>query len=283
MYVLPSLPATLRALTDEEIERVNRDHPRPEGKTIDDWCPTCWGEKKFDFYAPDDMALPHQERRVDTYGCDCPAQFQLWRLFHRTGLGEHYGHLNWGDVLGVDPAIFLFITRYLDSVQMHLRQGTGLFLHGRNGNGKTLLSSLVFRKLLALGYSGCWTTYNEMLALYTSGWRDAAEKAWFDATVQRADVLVIDDLGKESVSFANVSMPALDLVFRARMQAGHVTIITTNMDEDQYHERYSSSMVSLVTEACLSREFTAEDWRPTYSGIKEYEVSKGIVRPYTLR
>ena len=166
---------------------------------------------------------------------------------------------------------------------MHMRQGTGLFLHGRNGNGKTLLSSLVFRKLLSLGHTGYWATYNEMLALYTSGWRDPDERAWFDATVQRADVLVIDDLGKESVGFQGVSMPALDLVFRARMQAGHVTIFTTNMEEEQFHTRYSSSMTSLVSEACLSREFAAEDWRPTYAGVKEYEVSQGIVRPFALR
>ena len=67
MATLPPLPATLRALTDEEIERVNRDHPRPEGKTIDDWCPTCWGDKSFLYYSPDDMIKPHVDRGLVTY------------------------------------------------------------------------------------------------------------------------------------------------------------------------------------------------------------------------
>jgi hypothetical protein len=283
MTSLLQVPPTLRALTDEEIERVDRDHPRPEDKTIDTWCPTCWGTKRFTFYAADELKLPHRERRLSDYECICLGQFKLWRLFHYTGLGEHYGRLGWADVLGVDGGVFEFIHDYLANLEMHLRQGTGLYLTGPNGNGKTLLASLVFRHFLALGYSGCWTTYNEMLDLYSATWRNQDEKAWFDNTVKRAQVLVIDDLGKESVNLQAMSNAALDMVFRHRVQSGHVTILTTNMADDELRERYSRSMISLITEACLSRAVPGEDWRQAYFEIKQYETMRYIVRPFTLR
>lgn len=314
MQHLPPLPPTLPLLTDEQIERADRTRAWPPDKaSIDEWCPTCFGEKKFDYYVPDDLNVqPYSARAIDTYECDCRAQFKLWRLFSYANLGDRYGRLSWGDTVGIEASVLGWVYDYARSAEAHLQQGNGLFLWGRNGNGKTLLATLLLRRFMAAGHTGYFTTYNELLEQWVATWGSGnrSEKEYFQALIQHTRVLIIDDLGKESslAAFQESAVSALDLVLRARVQNGFVTILTTNMrfapappevDEDlpekketvyerevrkrDLYKRYSRSMVSLITEACLLRQFTADDWRAQSRDVREYEASRNIRRPYTLK
>lgn len=278
MLTLPSLPPTIRSLTSAESDRLKTK--QVIRGSIDDWCPTCGGEKSFRWYV--DTNVPFEQREVDEYACSCIDQFRLWRYFGYHGLGDLYARFSWGDAHGVSVQTREFVEGYLADLAYHARQGNGLFLHGTNGNGKTLLASLVFRRFLREGYVGYWATWNEMLDLYTTGWRDNEERAWFDATVRNAQVLVIDDLGKESIGRAGVAMPALDSMFRARVQSGQVTIMTTNESADGFRERYSKAIVSLAAEACIDHHFAGADYRAEWAKMKTFERETRLTRPLTF-
>ena len=285
MSTLPALPKLYRP-TDEEIDRAEAEEPF-RGTTIEDWCPTCGGDKKFLWYAREDLHRPHRERHIETYECPCADQFRLWRLFYCTGLkGGRYGQLNWGDVVWVPMDSFTFVKDYIDKATRYQRRGIGLFLQGNNGTGKSMLASLVFRHFLGLGHFGYWVTYHDMLTMYTATWnRRQDTQEWFDTAVRNADVLVVDDLGKESQNqtFQEISRSALDGVFRARWMARRPTIFTTNLDPAEIGRRYSGSMLSLMGEACLHRRLSGEDRRPDSRQIDEYEIEQDLTRPFTLR
>jgi DNA replication protein DnaC len=283
MLTLPPLPPTVKILTTAESDRLN-EQQRPGAVSLDDWCGTCGtglnGPQVFRWF--DDMTKDFSERTIVDYRCNCEDQFKLRRWLGYHGVRDQFARMFWGDAFGVAPAARAFIESYLADAQYHRQQGNGLFLYGANGNGKSLLASLVFRHFLAEGARGYWATWNEVLDLYTSTWRDDEERAWFDKTVRNAPVLVIDDLGKESVGRQTVAMPALDSMFRSRVQGGLITIMTTNEPMEKFQERYSKSIVSLATEACLPFAFLAGDYRPNYAQLKEFERQAKLTRPWTF-
>lgn len=282
MTQLPALPPSVRPLTSAESDRL-------VGKQaihgpIDLWCPTCFGAKTFRWW--NDMSIPLTQRDPVQYDCPCYEQFLLWRWFGYHGV-ERYGRTFWGDAFAVPKPIMDKVEDYLSDMDWYSQRGHGLYLHGLTGNGKTLLASLVLRRYMEKGYTGFFATWDTMLDQYTSGWRDEEERAWFDQTVRAAQVLVIDDLGKENANRGEVGRAALDSVIRGRVQGGRVTILTTNLNDADFTKLYSSSIVSLAHEVCESIQFVGSDFRSPGDGVRfpdllNMERTGHLTRPMTF-
>jgi DNA replication protein DnaC len=274
MYQLPPVPAHIGYLTDEQSGRLSQTEPLSYG------CLTCDGDKQFRWWA--DAFDPNQPHEVVDYACDCPGQFVLDRYLSYHGLKRKYANFGWADVLDVNPDAHKAVLDYLANFRGYCRQGTGLLLHGPSGNGKSMLASLVLRYAISTGQRGFWTTFDQMLDLYTTGWRDNAERAWFDKMVRYAPVLVMDDLGKEHAARYETARASLDSVFRTRVQAGLVTMLTTNAERERFKETYKGAILSLSDEACLEVRLTTDDWRGRKFSLDQQEVRDGLTRPITL-
>jgi DNA replication protein DnaC len=319
MLTLPS-PESVPSLNDDVFARLNRKFPgvlptRPLDQPNSD-CKTCGGTRQFRWFAdlqtgivpvrretprvgePDKVDVTYEIPSVPEiadYECPCWKQSRIQAYLLAHNVGKNSARYTWADTAWVPPDILGAMAEYAANCTDWANRGLGLFLHGLWGSGKTLVSTLILKAFLAAGVEGHWITFNEMLSMHTSSWRDQEAKEWFETRVRNAQVLVIDDIGKET-SFAprdedgnvmgsnwgSLVSRALDSLFRARVQNGMVTIITANMHPEQVAANYTAALGSLATEACLPYEFPAQDVRQLYVERVKAEAKLGLTRPFTF-
>lgn len=266
-------PIGIRTLTSEESDRLKR--AKPDCPPSPAQCITCKGTGKFQWWDdPATMGMAVQ------YECPCKDQWILHRRLLLSGIGLSYQRLSWTDMRWCDDDAMGLTLDYLDDRQANLDNGYGMLFHGRKGSGKTALAVLLLKRLIGEGVDGYFTTFNEMIETFTSGWTDNADKAWFHRRVKNAGVLVIDDPGRERHSA--LPGPLLDEVIRHRTSDLRPTIITTNHTLSQFQEAYGEYVMSLLTERAHTYEFKGSDVRPQSNDRTKAEMKAGLTRPLVL-
>jgi DNA replication protein DnaC len=282
MAVPSALPSSLRPLDEADTDRLRRVFPDlwsdPERT-----CLIC--RKTGEYLAPDGK-----------HECDCYDQWTLhWHMLY-SGLKTAYQRLTWADLDDQVPAsIWEAITDYLDHIDNYVRAGLGMILWGKPGTGKTMISALLFKRLLATGYDGYFTQFNELLDSYTATWRDQDELLWFTRRIRNADILVIDDIGREyktggvynegtrQIQYPESFRSALfDDVIRHRTGHEKPTIITTNFTQEQLLTGYGGPVLSLLSERSTFHEVTGPDFRSRAKERFADEARQGVVRPFTF-
>jgi DNA replication protein DnaC len=272
-YKLAPNPSGCRSLRDPEVARLRQQYPglwANPAKT----CLTC--DKKGEF-------LTRRNGEVITVTCDCLAQWKLHRWMLNAGVDEHYQRLSWEDVIGVPDSVQVEVMDYLEGASANLSQGHGLTLWSPDrGTGKTLLASLVLKRLLADGHDGYFTQFNLMLDFFTATWRSEEERSWFTRKVRNVGVLVVDDIGRENKGRDAVSEAMFDTVIRARVAGSRPTIITTNYNPEQLLQGYGPNVLSLLSEVNIAIELPGADFRPRQHEQTRQDIASGLVRPLVV-
>jgi DNA replication protein DnaC len=209
--------------------------------------------------------------------CDCKAQLQLYKHYLAAGIGLSYKRLSWEDYHGDSAALetaLVYLNRHKDMV----RAGFGLLLHGDYGTGKTLLSVLVAKELVKLGYTVYFATFAQMVDEFTRGWGSNEEKLRFESKVVKSDVFFLDDIGKEFRTKTNLSESTFDHVMRQRALDSRATFLTTNMTMGELKSGYGSAIFSLLTERMIDHHVVGNDYRPVARERALGEISKNIRR-----
>lgn len=107
-------------------------------------------------------------------------------------------------------------------------EGRGLYIHGDVGTGKTYLASALASVFVAAGYTVVLTTTLAMLADIQGTFDDDSSSVAVLQRFTRADVLILDDLGKESGSAWSVS--TLFQVVNYRYETMRPLIVTSQYD-----------------------------------------------------
>jgi DNA replication protein DnaC len=261
-------------LTDAEREWLAGRYPSANQTPKD--CVTCRGAKRFRWYGPG-------RAEVRDYRCPCAKQFILYRRMLHSGIGLALQRLDWDDGNGIPPEPFARVTRYADNVERYVHAGIGLVLSGEaRGVGKTMCAALVLKDLICNhGVHGYMTTFSALLDAYTDGWPSPAARADFVARIRNAQVLLIDDLGREQRGRISVAGSALEDLVRHRCQHALPTLLTTNLTQAEIASGYGGHVVSVLAEAALVVDFpaTATDYRPAAQVRLEDEVAQGLTRP----
>lgn len=145
--------------------------------------------------------------------------------------------------------------------------GGGLYIHGRTGSGKTHLASAVARAGVEAGLRVCMTTAVDMFSAIQETYGGGGST---EAAVRRyaaCDLLVLDDLGKESAS--QWSAMTLYRVVNARYEAMLPTVFTSQYAPRALLARLSRSgeaetaeaIVSRIRETCATVALTGPDRR----------------------
>lgn len=272
MRKLPPNPPTIRALTDGERELLISFYPDLQ-KSLSD-CRTCRGRKSFRWL---------HDGEPTEFECDCVGQFRLHRYLLHLGIDYSYQRLSWDDAEHVEKAALDKVFDYADHADGYINAGIGLVLHGTMGSGKTLVTTLLLRRMAKDGHDVYFTTFQHLIDCYTGGWRDEEKKAWFDRRIRNAGALGIDDLGRENKNRIEVVEAMLDEVLRSRVSAARPTIITTNKTLNELKSIYRSNVMSLLAESSIEHEFSGEDYRTTAKDARIVEAQAGLSRPIVLQ
>lgn len=274
LHTLEPNPAAVRPIRDADLIRLTERYPALP-KVLRD-CLTCHGRRSFLWRAEDGEPVQ--------YACPCDEQLLLHLWLLNAGLDLRYQKLSWADATGVDERVVEAVMDYADNAESYASNGIGMVLHGMRGNGKTMIASLLLKKLMASGYDGFFTTFQGLLDLYTKGWgRNAPEhQEWFDRRVKNAGVLVVDDMGREHDGRLKVAEAAFDDVLRTRVMGDRPTILTSNRSIKELGELYSLNALSLLDEVSLVVEFNGEDYRSRQREIRVIESQLHLMRPVVI-
>lgn len=120
---------------------------------------------------------------------------------------------------------------YVVNFQKYREGGNGLYFEGTNGTGKTHLAAAITLNLIAKGIPVIFKTGEQLLSDIKRAYDipDVREHEVFDVYI-KADLLVIDDLGKEQCT--EWAMTAIYKIINARYEDMRPTIVTTNFNTD---------------------------------------------------
>ena len=273
----PPLPPSIRTLRNEEFDRLHDRYPRLS-KTPKKGCITCGDTGEYRWWTDE------KRTEVGTWKCDCNSQWLLNHYLLNANIGLTYQRLGWADMTRAETGAMDKVFSYMERAEAYVRSGVGLILYGEMGTGKTALSSLLLKTLLAQGHDGYFTTFSEMIDTYTGGWNDKEERAWFHRRIKNAGVLVLDDIGREYQGRAKNGLPesTFDEVLRHRIAASTPTIITTNRDMTEMQQGYGGNVMSLLHERSTTYKFIGEDFRDQARNRVNDEADLGLTRPVVL-
>jgi DNA replication protein DnaC len=278
MIEMPPLPPGIRLLTNPEVERLQARYP--DLPPTPDQCITCGGRGQFLWWPPRTVTRTEPVE----WKCNCLDQWVLHRYLLNAGIPIGYQRLGWDDMEAITADTRQAMAEYIEHADAYVRAGCGLMLHGDPGTGKTMLAVLLLKALLAEGYSGYFTTFTDMVALYTSTWRSDEERAWFDQRIRNVTFLVLDDPGKEygGARGSGLAGAAFDAVLRYRVSSSKPTIVTTNHDSDRVAENYGGSIIDLLSECSRQIVFDGESFRDRHRQRVLNEVSLNLTRPVVI-
>jgi DNA replication protein DnaC len=279
-FELASLPPALAdGLTNEDARRLQKIYNRPaeDPRKV---CHTCQKEGTFKARFQDEIV---------TVACNCTEQWILSRRLLACGIGDAYQRYSWHHVTGVPSDALERVRLYMDNLPALLNDGLGMILWSpRTGTGKSLMSYLILKEALARGYTGYFTSFADMVDHHMAGWSDPETRAWFTRTIEHADVLVIDELGKENPGRHNVVDELLDRVVRSRVAHNRATILPTNLeprhgDAGSDFTRYQQGLLDLLTEASIIVEVSGESFRDRRRAQRVDDSLSGIRYPVVVR
>lgn len=280
-FRLASLPPALAdGLINEDARRIEKIYNRPmeDPRKV---CHTCDRKGTFQARFRDDIV---------TVTCNCREQWILARRLLACGIGDAYQRYSWGHVTGVPKVALERVRLYMDNLSALLNDGLGMILWSpRTGTGKSLMSYLILKEALAQGYSGYFTSFADMVDHHMAGWSDPETRAWFTRTIEHADVLVIDELGKENPGRHHVVDELLDRVIRSRIAHNRATILPTNLEPQHGKSvgddftRYHQGLLDLLTEASIIVEVSGKSFRDRRRAQRVDDALKGIRYPVVVR
>ena len=142
------------------------------------------------------------------------------------------------------------------------KDSPNLLLYGSTGLGKTFLSTCIAEAVSARGFSVAYDTAINIVAAYETikfGNGDGEAAAERAARYERADLLIIDDMGTEMGTAFTVS--ALYNLINNRLMAKRPMIVNTNLMPEALSEKYSSAVASRLLGEFMALRFFGDDIR----------------------
>ncbi len=144
--------------------------------------------------------------------------------------------------------------------QTFSERSSNLLFSGDTGLGKTFLSACIARTVADSGYSVVYETASHLFAKLERAKFSGDEEARRETEKYMAcDLLIVDDLGTEMPGQFTTS--ALYGLVNDRILAGKPMIISTNLNSDDFTNRYNRQIASRLRGNFVRLPFVGEDIR----------------------
>lgn len=231
----------------------------------------CQCEESQKYWIEYDM---EQERKVKEFAEAkerAEMQAKIDKLLGKSGIKKRFLNRTFDNfnVNEINQEACGIARKYAEDFKNFKEKGEGLYFVGGYGTGKTHFAAAISLYLIKQGIPVIFKTLIDLLAEIRKTFDDNSNVNEFEVLelYKTVDLLVIDDLGKESPTEWSLAM--LYAILNERYEACLPTIITTNYNDAELIRRLSvrgdrttaEAIVSRLHEVCYSVEMYWEDWR----------------------
>lgn len=245
-----------------------------------DQCPTClakpiqvddgiWGFENGSYSYKD-----------EEYPCDCQGQMQLRKHYMLAGIPDQYMRLAWDDFRAGNESMKDKVATYLEKWSSFKLHGMGFEFASPNlGVGKTFAATHIGKELIKQGESVYFIPFLEVVSVLTRqhpNW-EKIERRFYDSTVLILDEVVPPTTAPQAALFSG----KLEELIRNRTNYNRISIVTTNMTEDEMEFEYPRTY-SLLSAKQIRVVLEGADARQKHIANENLEMAmNGEVRPIT--
>ena len=200
-------------------------------------------------------------------------QAKITRLLGKSGINKRFRQRVFQTFVTDTPAqkkAYSVAKAYADNFEKHLEDGTGLYIEGTNGTGKTHLAAAIAMQLMTEYQIPCICKTAGDLLLDIKSAFDSGSTTERDilSVYKEVSLLIVDDLGKEQCTDWSIS--TLYSILNERYEKMLPTIVTTNYNSDDlvraltpkgYDNYKATAIISRLREVSQVLTMAWEDYR----------------------
>ena len=193
------------------------------------------------------------------YNCECVKKYKFLHNMIMSAIPAKYRYADINEVQVPELKTSLDkITTYIKLLNDHRKAGTGLYLYGTTGTGKSYVACYVLEQAILKGYSTFFCTVEQY------------KRALFDKdndyiyNVNESDFTMIDDYGREFSDTKGFIDSQVDEMLRYRYDRNKPTIITSNI---LARDIENLRIKSILYDAYIKLPFECVDYRKSLGGV----------------
>lgn len=152
------------------------------------------------------------------------------------------------EIARVAPDVVQSVRRYVNDIDAQLDAGSGLWLMGDVGTGKTALAMIVSKAAIEAGRSVAIYSLPRLLGLIRASIDTDEGMIGFLDRLAAVDLLHIDDLGAENTT--DWVLEQLYSIVNTRYEDERAMLVTTNLDPESLREQLGIRTVSRLVSVC---------------------------------
>lgn len=154
------------------------------------------------------------------------------------------------------------ILDYSDNLKRAYENNVGLFIQGDRGLGKSAILSWLLKEAHAIGYTGYFTTLQELVGLAFKATKEASFDILLQQILTEVDFLVVDEIDKVYLSRGGEVDAMLDKNFTARYYANKPVWVTSNTLRSSLGDVYGKTVLDRFKESMMELTFKGMSIRP---------------------
>lgn len=195
-------------------------------------CDCEQAKKKWAEHDAEKEREEQEKKRQEQYELQ---QARINKLLGASGIGKRFQQRIFSTFKTDTPArakAYQIAKDYADNFAIHMEDGTGLYIEGTNGTGKTHLAAAIAMQLMTEQKIPCIcrTTGDLLMDIKAAFDKEGVTEQAILKVYKDVSLLVLDDLGKEQCTDWSIS--TLYSIINDRYERMLPTIITTNYNSD---------------------------------------------------
>jgi DNA replication protein DnaC len=152
------------------------------------------------------------------------------------------------------------ITTYASEFAKVLKTGTGLYLCGSYGVGKSFIGCSILKKALEQKFKTYFILLSELINLAHKALRDDKAKDFLYYMISDVDFLLVDEINKKYETKLIDAM--LDELFKKRYYTNKPFIVTSNDNPEKVLEGFGKGIYEIFSEKLITVSLVGESFRP---------------------